>query len=129
MADNQDNLVLVAKLTDQVGDKLKEIQKNMLATMSAAKKMHEGSGEAALRIDLNGFPRGTRTAASASGMFKEVNLRRCRSMPLASEGCVEPNNRRNPKCSTTSSRLASPLIRESRARSSSVTAAGPAVLP
>jgi hypothetical protein len=46
MAVNEDQMVLTAKLVDQVSDKLKEIQKNMLATMAASKKAHEGAGEA-----------------------------------------------------------------------------------
>ena len=47
MADQQDNMVLVAKLTDEVSGKLKEIQKNMIATFAAAKKGYGGSGDAA----------------------------------------------------------------------------------
>jgi tail lysozyme len=43
------------------------------------------TGEASLRIDLNGFPKGTRTASSASGLFKEVSLNRGRAMAMASE--------------------------------------------
>jgi hypothetical protein len=43
------------------------------------------TGDASLRIDLNGFPKGTRTASSASGMFKEVQLNRGRAMPMASQ--------------------------------------------
>ena len=43
------------------------------------------SGNASVRIDLNGFPRGTRTQASAAGIFKEVALNRGKAMPLASQ--------------------------------------------
>jgi hypothetical protein len=42
------------------------------------------TGEASLRVDLNGFPRGTRTSSSASGMFKEVSLNRGR-VPYADQ--------------------------------------------
>jgi hypothetical protein len=42
-------------------------------------------GDASLRIDLNGFPRGTKTAAEANGMFKEVKMNRGPSMALAGE--------------------------------------------
>jgi hypothetical protein len=42
-------------------------------------------GDASLRIDLNGFPRGTRTRTEATGMFRDVQLTRARSMALASE--------------------------------------------
>jgi hypothetical protein len=42
-------------------------------------------GDARLRIDLNGFPRGTRTAASSSGIFSAVELHRGNTLPLASE--------------------------------------------
>ena len=41
-------------------------------------------GDARLSIDLNGFPRGTKTSTEFGGMFKEVALDRGRSMPLAS---------------------------------------------
>jgi hypothetical protein len=47
MADNEQQMQLVAKLVDQVSDKLKEIQKNMIATEAAVRKSHEGSGKAA----------------------------------------------------------------------------------
>ncbi|MGY3278124.1 phage tail tip lysozyme [Bradyrhizobium sp. S3.7.6] len=46
MAENQQQMELVAKLTDQVSDKLKEIQKQMIATAAAAKKSNEGSSAA-----------------------------------------------------------------------------------
>lgn len=36
MADNEQQMQLVAKLVDQVSDKLKEINKNMLPPMAAA---------------------------------------------------------------------------------------------
>jgi hypothetical protein len=36
MAENEQQMQLVAKLVDQVSDKLKEINKNMLATSAAA---------------------------------------------------------------------------------------------
>jgi hypothetical protein len=37
MAENEQQMQLVAKLVDQVSDKLKEIQKGMLATMARAR--------------------------------------------------------------------------------------------
>lgn len=43
------------------------------------------SGNAHLKIDLNGFPRGTRTAHAADGIFKQVTLNRGRPMTLGSE--------------------------------------------
>jgi hypothetical protein len=43
------------------------------------------NGDASVKIDLNGFPRGTRATASSDGIFKEVTLNRGRSMGLASE--------------------------------------------
>jgi hypothetical protein len=43
MADNEQQMVLVAKLVDQVSDKLKQINKQMLATEGAAKKAHTKS--------------------------------------------------------------------------------------
>src|SRR5690606_10771398 len=36
-------------------------------------------GNAKLRIDLNGFPRGTRVTPQADGMFKEIELNRGRA--------------------------------------------------
>ncbi|MDN4982375.1 hypothetical protein QY049_03945 [Bradyrhizobium sp. WYCCWR 13022] len=42
-------------------------------------------GDASLRVDLNGFPKGTRFASSASGMFKAVKLNRGRPMAMASQ--------------------------------------------
>jgi hypothetical protein len=42
-------------------------------------------GNASVRIDLNGFPRGTRTAASSGGIFSSVELHRGNTLPLASE--------------------------------------------
>ena len=45
---------------------------------------HRVTGEAAVRIDLNGAPRGTRTQVSASGMFKQVALNRGR-VPYADQ--------------------------------------------
>lgn len=42
-------------------------------------------GDATVRIDLNGFPRGTRTDYDASGLFKTIELNRGRVAPLASE--------------------------------------------
>jgi hypothetical protein len=38
-----------------------------------------------LTIDLNGFPRGTKTALKTEGLFKEVKLNRGRPMATASE--------------------------------------------
>jgi hypothetical protein len=46
---------------------------------------HTVTGDASVKIDLHGFPRGTRAAASASGLFKEVRLNRGRAMPMASQ--------------------------------------------
>jgi hypothetical protein len=43
------------------------------------------TGDASVRIDLNGFPKGTRTRASTSGIFKEVRLNRGRPMGMASQ--------------------------------------------
>jgi hypothetical protein len=34
------------------------------------------NGSASLTIDLNGFPRGTRTASSHEGLFEQVTLNR-----------------------------------------------------
>lgn len=45
---------------------------------------HKVTGDASVRIDLNGFPRGTRTASSANGMFKQVSLNRGR-VPYADQ--------------------------------------------
>lgn len=42
-------------------------------------------GDASLRIDLNGFPKGTKTSTSFDGLFKDVTLHRGKAMPLASE--------------------------------------------
>jgi hypothetical protein len=42
-------------------------------------------GSASLTIDLNGFPRGTRTASGADGLFKQVMLNRGRPMAPANE--------------------------------------------
>lgn len=42
-------------------------------------------GNAKLTIDLNGFPRGTRTTQKADGIFKDVTLNRGRPMVTASE--------------------------------------------
>jgi hypothetical protein len=42
-------------------------------------------GDASLRIDLNGFPRGTKTAHEADGMFKTVKLNRGPSISLAGD--------------------------------------------
>jgi hypothetical protein len=38
-----------------------------------------------LTIDLNGFPRGTKTALKTEGLFKQVTLNRGRPMATASE--------------------------------------------
>ena len=38
-----------------------------------------------LTIDLQGFPRGTKTALKTQGLFKEVKLNRGRPMAIASE--------------------------------------------
>jgi hypothetical protein len=42
-------------------------------------------GDASLTVDLNGFPRSTKTTATANGMFKQVTLNRGRPMAMASE--------------------------------------------
>jgi hypothetical protein len=49
-------------------------------TQSAAIK-----GDATVRIDVNGLPRGSRMAASSSGIFSSVELHRGSTLPLASE--------------------------------------------
>ena len=41
--------------------------------------------KADIDIDLNGFPRGTRTETAFGGMFTQVALNRGRSMPNAIE--------------------------------------------
>jgi hypothetical protein len=43
------------------------------------------NGSASLTIDLNGFPRGTRTSSAHEGLFKEVRLNRGRPMAYASD--------------------------------------------
>jgi hypothetical protein len=42
-------------------------------------------GDATVRIDVNGLPRGSRMAASSSGVFSSVELHRGNTLPLASE--------------------------------------------
>jgi hypothetical protein len=42
-------------------------------------------GDATVRIDVNGLPRGSRMAASSSGIFSSVELHRGSTLPLASE--------------------------------------------
>ena len=42
-------------------------------------------GNASLNIDLNGFPKGTRAKTEFGGLFKDVQINRGRSMPMASE--------------------------------------------
>jgi hypothetical protein len=42
-------------------------------------------GDASLRIQLDGFPRGTKTSTEFNGLFKEVSLNRGKAMPVASE--------------------------------------------
>ncbi len=42
-------------------------------------------GNATVRIDLNGFPRGSKFAAASSGVFSEVEMHRGSTLPLASE--------------------------------------------
>lgn len=42
-------------------------------------------GDARVKIDLNGFPKGTKTEAEARGIFSEIELNRGRTMPLAGE--------------------------------------------
>jgi hypothetical protein len=43
------------------------------------------TGSASLTINLGGFPRRTRTASKADGLFKQVTLNRGRPMASASE--------------------------------------------
>jgi hypothetical protein len=45
----------------------------------------ELTGNAKVTVGFQNMPRGVRTAASADGLFKEVNLRRDNVMALASE--------------------------------------------
>jgi hypothetical protein len=48
-----------------------------------ARRQHDRQtveGNARLRIDLNGFPRGTRVTPQADGMFKEIEMNRGREM-------------------------------------------------
>jgi hypothetical protein len=47
MADQQEQMTLVATLVDRVSDRLKEINKNMLATEAAAKKTHDSGAKGA----------------------------------------------------------------------------------
>lgn len=47
-------------------------------------KRSQNLGDASVKIALEGFPRGTRTSTSSSGIFKEVSLDRGRVMPVAS---------------------------------------------
>lgn len=42
-------------------------------------------GDATVRIDVNGLPKGSRMAASSSGIFSSVELHRGSTLPLASE--------------------------------------------
>jgi len=41
------------------------------------------TGEASMRIDLRGFPKGTKTKTEMSGMFSKIRVARGRAMPLA----------------------------------------------
>jgi hypothetical protein len=47
--------------------------------------VHKVTGDASLNINLNGFPKGTRTASTYSGLFKEVKLNRGTPMASASQ--------------------------------------------
>jgi hypothetical protein len=46
---------------------------------------HKVTGDASVRIDLAGFPRGTKTKADITGLFKEVKINRGRALPTASQ--------------------------------------------
>ena len=48
--------------------------------------MGKVEGSATLDINLNGFPRGTKTKMSAEGMFSTLKLNRGQQMTLADEG-------------------------------------------
>jgi Phage tail lysozyme len=54
------------------------------ATM--ASQQQKVSGDASLRIDLRGFPKGTHTKTAMSGMFSSIRVARGRAMPLADQG-------------------------------------------
>jgi len=43
------------------------------------------TGEASMRIDLRGFPKGTKTKTEMSGMFSKIRVARGRAMPLANQ--------------------------------------------
>ena len=43
------------------------------------------TGEASMRIDLRGFPKGTKTKTEMSGMFSQIRVARGRAMPLANQ--------------------------------------------
>jgi hypothetical protein len=43
------------------------------------------TGEAALNINLRGFPKGTQTQTKMSGMFSQIRVARGRAMPLANQ--------------------------------------------
>jgi hypothetical protein len=47
---------------------------------------HKVTGEASMRIDLRGFPKGTKTQTKMAGMFSSIRVARGRAMPLAEQG-------------------------------------------
>jgi len=74
----------VARLTDHIRKK-GSLLKNAKTSGLFGPAEHKVTGDASLRIALDGFPKGTRTKASADGLFKEVTVNRGRSMGLASQ--------------------------------------------
>jgi hypothetical protein len=55
---------------------------SLMLRSAAAQKVE---GNASLRIDFNGLPRGTRLSTEASGMFRDVTLNRGKQMPDGGE--------------------------------------------
>jgi hypothetical protein len=74
LSESQRSSVLRERIR-QYGERMKKAQADQL-------KVH---GQASVRIDLNGAPRGTRATASSNGIFKEVALHRGAVMPMASQ--------------------------------------------
>lgn len=60
-------------------------RERLMNAAAASNQFARVEGDARLRIDLNGFPRGTRTQFAASGMFSDVQLHRGDTVPFASE--------------------------------------------
>jgi hypothetical protein len=60
-------------------------RERLMDTSLKANQFAKIEGNASVRIDLNGFPRGTRAASQASGVFSDVELHRGNTLPLASE--------------------------------------------